>query len=283
MNPGWRPEHVVDVELARRLIGEQFSQFERIDPLGEGWDYSAFLVDDEFVFRFPRRAVVLPGMEREIATLPRLDLPVAVPAALYVGEPALDFPWRFFGARYIKGDEPLDVTEGTRGRVSLDLARALRALHAHDPADLPEDANQRADMARRVPWARAALAELGVDAERVLGEAEKLGRVDATALCHGDLHVRQIIVADRLNGIIDWVDVCRADPGIDLSLLWSFVPRDLFDAFLSEYGTVSEESLLVARVLALGLNATLAAYAADIGHVVLEREARAGVERALAG
>ena len=281
MKPAWEPEHVVDVVLARRLIGEQFPQFDRVERLGEGWDYSAFLVDDELVFRFPRRAVVLPGMEREIATLPRLDLPVAIPAAQFVGEPALEFPWRFFGARYIEGDEPLDVTEETRGRVSLELARALRALHAHDPADLPEDANHRADMARRVPWARAALAELGLDAERVLGKAEKLGRLDATVLCHGDLHVRQIIVTDRLNGIIDWVDVCRANPGIDLSLLWSFVPRDLFDLFLSEYGTVSDESLLVARVLALGLNATLASYGADIGHTPLEREARAGVERAL--
>jgi len=282
VKPGWHPEHVVDVQLATRLVGEQFPQFERLERLGEGWDYSAFLADDAFVFRFPRRAVVLPGMEREIATLPRLELPVAIPAALFVGEPALDFPWRFFGARYIEGDEPLDVTEETRGRVSLDLARALRALHAHDPVDLPEDANQRADMARRVPWARAALAHVGVDAEQVLGEAEKLGRLGATALCHGDLHVRQVIVTDHLNGIIDWVDVCRANPGIDLSLLWSFVPRDLFDTFLSEYGAVSEESLLVARVLALGLNATLASYGADVGHVALEREARAGVARALA-
>jgi aminoglycoside phosphotransferase (APT) family kinase protein len=134
-----------------------------------------------------------------------------------------------------------------------------------------------------VPWARAALADVGVDAERVLGEAAKLGRLDATALCHGDLHVRQIIVTDRLSGIIDWVDVCRANVGIDLSLLWSFVPRDLFETFLSEYGTVSEESLLVARVLALGLNATLASYGADTGHVALEREARASVQRALTG
>src|SRR4051812_48473113 len=278
----WRPEVVVGVELARRLIGGQFPQLERVEPLGEGWDYSAFRVDDVYAFRFPRRAVVLPGMEREIATLPRVDLPVAIPAALFVGEPGPEFPWRFFGARYIEGDEPLDVSDEIRARVSLDLAGALRALHAHDPLHLPADANQRADMARRVPWARAALHELGVDAERVLGEAEKLGPLEAAALCHGDLHVRQVIVTDRLNGIIDWVDVCRGNPGIDLSLLWSFVPRDLFDTFLARYGTISEESLLVARVLALGLNATLANYAIAIGHGALARAGREGVARALA-
>jgi aminoglycoside phosphotransferase (APT) family kinase protein len=222
-------------------------------------------------------------MAREIATRPRLDLPVLVPAPLFVGEPGADFPWRFYGARYIDGHEPLDISDEVRRRTSLDLARSLRALHSHDPADLPLDANQRADMKRRVPWAREALAQLGIDAEHILRQAEGVTDLPATALCHGDLHFRQILVGDTLNGIIDWVDVCRANPGIDLSLLWSFVPRDMFDEFLDEYGPVEEESLLIARVLALGLNATLANYARDLRDEQLERVAIREVHRALAG
>jgi aminoglycoside phosphotransferase (APT) family kinase protein len=278
----WRPEIAVDASLARELIYGQFPQLGRVEPLGAGWDYTAFRVDDKFVFRFPRRAVVLPGMEREIATLPRVSLPVAVPAPLFVGEGTDKFPWRFYGAQFIPGDEPLELDEDARATISLDLARALRALHAHDPADLPEDGNQRANMARRVPWARAALAGLGLDAERVFAEAAKLGELPAPALCHGDLHIRQILVGETLNGIIDWVDVCRANPGIDLSLLWSFCPRNVFDAFLQEYGAVEQESLLVARVLALGLNAMLVSYARDVGNERLEHECLAGVQRALA-
>src|SRR3954453_8928633 len=177
----WRPEIAITLDQATRIIRDQFPALERVETLGEGGDYTAFRVDDDYVFRFPRRAVVLPGMEREIATLPRLSLPVALPAAQFVGEPGRGFPWRFFGARYIPGDEPLGVTEEIRGRVSLDLARALRALHAHDPRAPPEEATPRADMARRVPWARAALGELGVDAEKVLTAADKLGPLDATA------------------------------------------------------------------------------------------------------
>ena len=277
----WRPEIIVDQALAATLIHDQFAQLERVEWLGEGWDYTAFRVDQDLVFRFPRREVVLPGMEREIATLPRLELPVAIPTSLFVGEPSSGYPWRFYGARYIPGSEPLEVTGEVRRRVSLELARTLRALHAQDAADLPEDANRRADMTRRVPWAREALALLGVDAEDILAPAEKLGpRPDCGVLCHGDLHIRQLLVGDALNGIIDWVDVCRADPGIDLSLLWSFVPRDMFGTFLSEYGPVAEESLVVARVLALGLNATLAKYARDVGNACLARAAIEGVKRA---
>lgn len=164
----------------------------------------------------------------------------------------------------------------------MDLARTLRALHAHDPADLPVDANERADMRRRVPWAREALAVLGIAANDILDEAAKVGPLQATALCHGDLHFRQLLVGERLNGVIDWVDVCRANRAIDLSLLWSFVSRGLFDQFLAEYGPVSDEELLVARVLALGLNATLAAYARDLGNERLLNAALAAVGRALA-
>jgi aminoglycoside phosphotransferase (APT) family kinase protein len=264
------------------MIRGQFPQLERVDPLGEGWDYSAFRVDDDYVFRFPRRAVVLPGMAREIATLPRLQLPVAVPKPLFLGAATDEYPWPFFGAQFIPGDEPLGATDEVRAAVSMDLARALRALHAHDPADLPEDLNYRADLSRRVPWARAALQQLGIDGEHVLATAESVGTVEATVLCHGDLHIRQLLAGTNLNGIIDWVDVCRGNPGIDLSPLWSFVPRELFHQFLAEYGDVSDESLVIARVLAIGLSATLALYARDVGNARLETEMLAGVRRALA-
>src|SRR6188472_4537952 len=96
----WRPEIAIDMDTATNVLREQFPRFAKVEPLGEGWDYTAFRVDGDLVFRFPRRAVVLPGMEREIETLPRLDLPVMVPAPLFVGEPSAEFPWRFFGARY---------------------------------------------------------------------------------------------------------------------------------------------------------------------------------------
>jgi len=55
----WRPEIAVDLELARALIHEQFPQLDRVEPLASGWDYTAFRVDHVYVFRFPRRAVVL--------------------------------------------------------------------------------------------------------------------------------------------------------------------------------------------------------------------------------
>ena len=64
---------------------------------------------------------------------------------------------------------------------------------------------------------------------------------------------------NRLGGL------CRADPAIDLPLLWSGLPPDARGELLSAYGPVGEEPLLRARVLALFLGAALALYAPTSG------------------
>jgi len=294
--PHWQPEIVVSEELAAVLVAGQFPELEGapIRLLGRGWDYTAYLVGDAWVFRFPRREIVLPGMAREVAAVPRFAdrLPVAVPAATFVGVAGEGFPWPFFGARFIPGREPaeLELDDDARSALARPLARALRVLHSAailDPAGelLPDDPIGRGDMQIRVPQARERAAELGWELgdelQDALARAESLPRLAPTVVCHGDLHVRQLLLDDgRLVGVIDWVDVCRGDPGIDLSLVWSFLPLQARADFLDEYGPVSEESLLRARVLAVFLNAVLALYGQHESLPAVEREALAGLRRA---
>ena len=288
--PSWAAEVSVDETLARRLIAEQFAPLpERsIVALSEGWDYAVFLVDDVWVFRFPRREVVVPGTEREVAVLPLLEVPVAVPRPEHVGVPCEAYPWPFYGARYIPGEEAVGLDDETRDRLALPLARFLRALHAHD-LDLPVDLQRRSDMSFRVSRTRQAIAAIADMwqppplVEEILREAEKLPPAEPTAVVHGDLHFRQVLVNEgELSGVIDWVDVCRADPGQDLQLVWSFLPPSARAAFLAEYGPVSEESLLRARVLALNLSAILARYGRDEAMPAVESEALAALGRIVA-
>ena len=78
----WEAEQPVSASLAARLIASQFPRLRGapVEPLATGWDNTVYLVDDEWVFRFPRREIALPGIQREIAVLPllapRLPLPV---------------------------------------------------------------------------------------------------------------------------------------------------------------------------------------------------------------
>jgi aminoglycoside phosphotransferase (APT) family kinase protein len=294
--PTWTPEVEVDELLVRRLLGAQFPELalRSVRALADGWDSSVYLVDDEWAFRFPRRAMVLPGLAAELAVLPRLAplLPVAVPLPVFVGSPDGDFPWLFAGARLIPGQEATGV--GGRAALASALGSVLRALHA--PAtlaavgELREDANRRGDMQLRVPFARERLRELAAAGawtpppavDRILEAALELPPPRASAVCHGDLHFRHLIVAGgELRGLIDWIDVCRADPAIDLQLVWSFFDPQERVAFAAEYGELSRETLLRGRVVALFLCAMLALYGAAEGHEAIVREALDGLERTL--
>ena len=265
--PDWDPDVVVDEALVRGLLEEQFPELatSTVRFLGQGWDNSVWVVDDRWTFRFPRRAIAVPGVERELTVLPRVAplLPVRVPLPKLVGAATESFPWPFFAYRPLPGVEPADagLSEDERVKVGAQLGRFLRVLHAPetraavDPEGmLPVDFNRRADMAVRVPRARenlAALRELGlwrapVAVERILGAAEKLPpssgeSCSCTATCtYGTCSWRRGVAA-----VIDWGDVCLADPCIDLMLVWSLFTRAGRETFLCRVRPVTPSSASV--------------------------------------
>jgi aminoglycoside phosphotransferase (APT) family kinase protein len=285
--PTWTAEIVVDEPLARTLVEPFGFGGSPLRLLSRGWDRTVWLVDERWIFGFPRRAVVIPGLERELEWLPPLapQLPCAIPVPEFVGEPSDDFPWPFFGSAYIPGEEAAtaELDDAQRTAIGVELAQFLRRLHALDGGSLPFDGNNRADMAYRVPYTRDLFLELGMEPPAVLAEAERLPPpAEAATIAHGDLHDRQVLVHEgRLSGVIDWVDICRGDPAIDLLMLWTFVPPSGRDAFLAAYGDVDEPALLRSRVLALMMGTVLARYAQHESEPQLERAAVGAIERAL--
>jgi aminoglycoside phosphotransferase (APT) family kinase protein len=296
--PTWTAELVVDEHLVRRLLA-QFPELEvrSLQPFAEGWDYAIWLVNQEWAFRFPRREVGIAGTRVEIEVLPALAplLPIPVPKPVFVGAPTDDFPWPFFGARLLPGRELAEVAVDDAERV--EIARALgaflRRLHEAEVAfELPVDQNRRGNMQARVPVAREQLEKL--EEERlwhapasvadIFAAALELPPPQPSAVVHGDLHFRQVLVDEnrRVTGVIDWVDIGRRDPGVDLSLYWSYFPPAARTALLDSYGAVTDDQLLRARVLALNLCAILARYGAAEGNAAVRDEALAGLDRAAA-
>ena len=291
--PEWSPEIVVDEVLARRLLAEQFPDLEpgELRLAGEGWDNTSWLVGDQWLFRFPRREIALDGVRRELAVLPLLAplLPLPIPRPVHVGAPSELFPWPFFGSPAIPGRELAEARLDDRARLDLarPLAAFLRTLHTAElDVELPIDPLGRAEMGFRVRLARERLAELGwapPGAEDVFQTALTLPPPERLAIVHGDLHLRHAFVADgRLSGVIDWGDVCRADPAVDLVLLWCALPPDGRRDFVAAYGDVPEDALVRARVLSIFLCAVLAIHARHVGLEHVERESLTGLERTLA-
>ena len=300
--PEWDAEVDVDETLVRALLSEQFPELDARSArfVGEGWDNAVWVVEETWVFRFPRRAVAIPGVEREIAVLPNLArlVPVPIPEPRLIGVPSDRFQWPFFGAPLLSGLEPCHAAldDGARETVGAELGSVLRVLHSPetlasaDPScTLPDDPIRRADTPFRVTRTRERLAELPPGlwqptprVEEILAEGERLAPSTRRVLTHGDLHVRHLLVeGGSLSGILDWGDMCRSDPAIDLMLVWLLLPPAARERFVEAYGRIDAEAALRARVLALFLGLALAIYARDVGHAALERECVAGLERTL--
>jgi aminoglycoside phosphotransferase (APT) family kinase protein len=294
----WAAEVTVDEALARRLIRAQFPDLglRSLSLLGQGWDMTVWLVDDQWVFRFPRREMVIRGLINEISYLPQLAslLPLPIPSPTYLGEPSPDYRWPFYGAPFLPGRELAEVVldDGGRAALARPLGEFLRALHDTKlGADLPLDPVRRADMTFRVPKTRERLAELeqlGLwhaprEAHEVIDAAVELGRPEPTALVHGDLHLRHLLVDDagQATAVIDWIDLSYNNPGVDLVLYWSVLPPEGRKEFREVYGTMTDDQLLCARVLSLFLCGTLALYGHHEGMPQLQREAVAGLDRTI--
>ncbi|MFI0352218.1 phosphotransferase [Actinomadura sp. 9N407] len=301
--PEWAPEHEVGAELAARLVGERWPEFRGVpvEPLAAGWDNTVFVVGGAWVFRFPRRSIAVPLLEREIAVLPFLAprLPPAIPVPRYVArDPSPDYPWPFWGARMIPGRELADagLGEDRRVRAAGDAGRFLRALH--DPAlvpqvELPYDPFRRADPSSRGPRARTRLAELARQGlwesdpavEALLDAAPDAPVPDGAVVCHGDLHPRHLMIGEggAVAGVIDWGDLCLGDPAVDLSLAYGAFAGTARAALLEAYGRpVGAAQETAARVLALFVCSALAEYAASEGNGALLAEALAGIGRSAA-
>ena len=304
MRPEWTAEISVDAKSAAALIAAQFPALAGapVHRMAEGWDNTVYLVDGVWAFRFPRRRIALPGVAREIELLPRLAgrLPLAVPVPEHIGSPSVDYPWPFFGARSLPGRELAETAPADHVDLAAALGTFLRELH--DPAvaadlgcGLPVDPMHRANPRRRGELAETRLREL-----QRRGTVGDLTAVEdlfaATAdlpppagepvLVHGDLHVRHVLVGGpndgTVTGVIDWGDVCLADPAVDLAIAYAAFDGPARTALLEAYGTpVDREREARARVLAVSLSAALADYA-DLDHrPALLRESLAGLERAV--
>jgi aminoglycoside phosphotransferase (APT) family kinase protein len=273
MTDPWTAERVVDLDLARVLIENQFPDLAplEVQPFGQGWDNTAFLTTGSLVFRFPRRQIAVALMETEIRILPRIapHLPVAIPVPRWVGRPDDRYPWPFSGYSLLPGQtaDRRGLGERERRALARPLGEFLAALHANPPVDLEPDTIGRLNVPRLSTKIRGLipdLATLGLiddpgPALDLVEVSQDLSPGTHRTPVHGDLYARHLILseADTLAGVIDWGDLHVNDPAADLSIAWSFLPPSARDDFRRGYGTIDASSWRLARLRALHYAAVL--------------------------
>lgn len=284
-NPTWRPEIVVDESSARDLIRAQFPNVDAtsVEPMGFGYDNTAFVVDATYVFRFPRRTIAAALIERELAVLPSIApmLPVAIPIPAFAGTATPAYPWPFAGYERIAGIpvSALELSDERRLALAPAIGTFLRALHAIEPphpvrAALPGDLIGRLNPARCLPLATQRLAELEIAG--VVADVEPFidylvrnppGECERARVVHGDMYARHLLLDDamQLCGVIDWGDVHFGDPALDLAVVMTTLPPGARVPFEREYGPVAPAMWNRARYRAIFHAVMVAQYGLTAG------------------
>jgi aminoglycoside phosphotransferase (APT) family kinase protein len=282
----WDASIQIDETLAVALIEQQFPMLSpvHVASYGAGWDNVAYLVNERWVFRFPRRVIAAKLLEREARILPLLAsaLPVAIPVPTFVGTPQPNYPCTFAGYERVEGRTACRSQCSLEQRAALApaLGRFLQALHGI-PIDAataqwaPDDEIERTVLRKRLAkiHQRIIANPAGLDEQAVqslIEQTEKLSWTPPTQTLHwvhGDFYGRHLILDDRceLNGVIDWGDVHRGDPALDLSIAFSFLPPTARDRFRAAYGPIDDATWTRARWRGIHYGALLAEYGHNIG------------------
>ena len=232
--------------------------------LGAGVDSEAYLVNGEWVFRFPKREEVARALRREVKLLPKLAgrLPVATPEFGYIRRRA-DSGLLFAGYRFIPG-EPLtpelfaSLAAGDQEGLLATLANFLRAVHSFPVAEAIACGVEELDLRTWVEesWSggrEVVLPLLTPEDGRALARlirgfhADDRNHAATPCLLYADFapeHVLYDRAARAIAGIIDWGDLAIGEPDFDLMYLYQDYGQDFVRRLLAHYPHREPERLL---------------------------------------
>lgn len=287
---GGRPQYhadlVVTPELARQLISEQFPALrpKAVEAFGEGWDNWIYRADD-WLFRFPRRRIAVPLIEREMAILPSLAprLPRPIPHPVFFGKPTSTYPWPFFGYRPVQGSPVAEVPSDhdPRSESAQALAEFLQALQGVPAAEASawgagEATLGRMDLGRLrlrfETWLSAAVNRGLADPDAPWATEFREAKappmsLDSPVLVHGDLNFKNVLldVRGQLAGVVDWGDLHLGHPAEDWMFAAGYLPRAGQELFRRLVGASDDGLWQAARAVSIYVNLIVLVSASDMG------------------
>ena len=236
----WHNQYPLDADRVAAIVrGDLAGELSvgHVESLGEGWDFTTFLVDGEWVFRFPKRRQSARQLARERKLLAALapalaDQPIAIPSYRFSVTASTAFPLAYVGYRLLRGVPLLECDRDAIDRIAIGaqlgafLARLQRAAPSppprlyHDP--FPSD---WIEFRRELSAAKASLPRpIAAACERLLATTPKRDE-NPPLFQHCDLGAEHILVepaANRITAVIDWGDAGWGNPVADLVGLWAW-------------------------------------------------------------
>ena len=257
-----------NADFIRSVLREAFPNLcvKKLDPLGSGYNCDAFLVNDQYVFKFPKSEKANESLKNEVLALDYLNnkLPLPIPQIEFSSESTENFPYNIIGYKQIRGriltaKMYQSFTENEKDSLAKNIAEFLRALHA---VDIPEELKDLEDdfiEGLRIDYEdihSLVYDTLSAQAKEFTNNyyQNALNNDDykavRTALIHNDLSCNHIVIDDNNNaaGIIDFGDVAITD--VDLEFVYLFedseeeIGSDFGKRVLKYYCHENEERLM---------------------------------------
>ena len=250
-------------------------------PVGEGWMSTAWRVNDELVFKFPKRPDVWPELDCEIAFLhyARSQLPVPVPEHLHQVRESAGARHGYVVMRNFpgRGIEPATLSAQERSVLARVLAGFLRALHDISPAPvasiLPRHDEYAAALESRCfadthvapHLSRTQRSRLIHEYERHLGDPMNFD--GNNRIVHADLACDHIFhIGQSITGVLDWGDVSLGDPDHDFGYFYEELGESFIRDMALHYGHTDPDRLVSkARHFVIANQVGTIVYGADYG------------------
>jgi len=254
---------VLDEDGFRKLAEQYFPgiSIERTHLITSGWESKVLVINNEYVFRFPRWIEVIPKLRREVRLLPMLKerLNVRIPENDFISvgaaDPELAEPV-FIGYRLLPGEllTPELFQEHVQGqnavfeRCAAQLGGFLTALHRYPKEKAIELGYEVAEPSSFQPF----LLDMKSKAESLLTPSA-LKRVKVfisralemwsacqyqIAMTHGDIapeHVLFSTETKEIGGVIDFGDAVIDDPAGDFTTIYCQYGEKFAEAVLAHY------------------------------------------------
>ncbi len=256
-----------DSEL-KNLLGVQFPdlKIQSLRFLKDGWDSCAYEINQNLIFRLPKRQEVSERLGAEISLLPILKQKseILVPEFMYLGTPSHIYPFQFVGYSKLIG------VDQSKAKVRIDheeirrIANFLQALHQIDSSTMPDFPIESGTAQETVKRHKQLITDwmpILANEPRLAQACQKfLGSFDWDSLMapyvpcvvHNDLLPEHILMqGTKISAIIDWGDTIVGDPAIDYAGIGYSFGWDSMQSCLKLAGRTEDTRLINRAYLAI--------------------------------
>ena len=236
----------IETTTVHSLITKQFPQWKDlpISPVAQsGWDNRTFHLGEEMLIRMPSSLEYVIQVEKEQKWLPKLAplLPLQIPVPLAMGQPSIEYPWKWSIYRWIKGEPASCGYISNLCDFASSLAHFLQALQFIDARGAPLPGKHSfyrgGSLTHYESETRQAIRSLHgkIDTQTAVDLWEKALVTTWQGLpvwIHGDISSGNLLVQEgKLSAVIDFGQLAVGDPACDLAIAWTLFSGESRETF----------------------------------------------------